>query len=86
MDYLVVNLFMKDKTERIKSIDRKLSVVISLLSKIANNGNETTFKQQIFDLSSFGLSSAEIADILGKKVGYISKELSTLKKEGKYGK
>ena len=64
----------------IKSIDRKLSIVISLLLKIANNGSESTLKEQVRDLASFGLSSSEIADILGKKVGHVSKELSVLKK------
>lgn len=67
----------------IKSIDRKLSIVISLLLKIANNGSESTLKEQVRDLASFGLSSSEIADILGKKVGHVSKELSVLKKESK---
>lgn len=62
------------------SIDRKLSIVISLLLKIANNGGEATLKGQISELSAFGLNSAEIADILGKKVGHVSKELSGLKK------
>lgn len=74
---------MADDKEKISSIDRKLSIVISLLLKIANNGNETTLKDQIKDLTSFGLISSEIADILGKKVGYVSKEISELKKINK---
>lgn len=68
----------EDKTK--KSIDRKLSVIISLLLKIANEGSAMTLKEQIGELFNFGLNSTEIADILGKKVGYVSKELSTLKK------
>ena len=63
-----------------KSIDRKLSVIISLLLKIANEGSALTLREQIGELFNFGLNSAEIADILGKKVGHVSKELSTLKK------
>jgi len=66
-----------------KSIERKMNVIISLLLKIANNGNEFTLKDQVRDLASFGLSSAEIAEIVGKKVGHVSKELSILKKEAK---
>ena len=71
---------MPDNKEKLSSIDRKLSIVISLLLKIANDGNEATFKEQIKDLAAFGLNSSEIADILGKKVGYVSKELSEIKK------
>lgn len=74
---------MPEHKENIQSIDRKLSIVISLLLKIANNGGEITLKEQIKELSAFGLNSSEIADILGKKVGYVSKELSGLKKESK---
>lgn len=65
------------------SIDRKLSVMVSILLRIANDGEAATLKEQIRDLSSFGLGSSEIADILRKKVGYISKELSELKREFK---
>lgn len=64
-------------------IEKKMNVIISLLLKIANNGNETSLKEQVRDLASFGLSSSEIAEITGKKVGHVSKELSTLKKETK---
>jgi DNA-binding transcriptional regulator YhcF (GntR family) len=66
--------------ENIQSIDRKLSIVVSLLLKISQNGTETTLKEQIKELSTFGLNSSEIADILGKTVGHVSKELSGLKK------
>lgn len=65
------------------SIERKMNVIISLLLKIANNGNEFSLKDQVRDLASFGLSSAEIAEIVGKTVGHVSKELSILKKETK---
>jgi len=73
----------ENKVNNLPSIDRKLSVVISILLKIANQGEEMTLKEQIKELSAFGLNSSEIADILDKKVGYISKELSGLKRETK---
>ena len=60
-----------------------MNVIISLLLKIANDGGEATLKEQVRDLVSFGLSSSEIAEILGKKVGHVSKEISILKKESK---
>lgn len=77
---------MKNDNQTTNSIDKKLSIVISLLLKIANNGNETTMRDQIRDLSGFGLAPIEIADILGKKGKYINKELSTIRKDFKNGK
>lgn len=74
---------MAENKSNPQSIERKMNVIISLLLKIANNGNEFTLKDQVRDLSSFGLSSAEIAEIVGKTVGHVSKELSILKKEVK---
>ena len=71
------------ENNNIHSIDRKLSVIISLLLRIANNGEDVTLKEQIKRLYVFGLNSSEIADIIGKKVGYVSKELSGLKRETK---
>lgn len=79
---LLINQFMDEKTN-IVSIDRKLSIVISLLMRIANNGSNPTLKDQIEELYSFGLKSTEIAGILSKKVSYISKELTGLKKKQK---
>ena len=64
-------------------IEKKMNVIISLLLRIANNGDEIPFKEQVRDLASFSLSSSEIAEITGKKVGHVSKELSILKKENK---
>lgn len=73
---------MPEEKTNLSSIDRKLSIVVSLLLKIASNG-EITLREQIKELSAFGLNSSEIASIIGKKVGYISKELSELKKTNK---
>ena len=67
----------------VEKIEKKMNAIISLLLRIANNGDEIPFKEQVRDLASFGLSSSEIAEITGKKVGHVSKELSILKKGGK---
>lgn len=74
---------MAENNPDAKSIERKMNVIISLLLKIANNGNELTLRDQVRDLASFDLSSAEIAEIVGKTVGHVSKELSIIKKEAK---
>ena len=58
-----------------------MTIIIALLNKIAHENSSTSLKDQIEQLDSLGLSTSEIASILGKKVGYISKEVSTLKKK-----
>lgn len=81
---LLINQFMEEKSSVNKSkIEKKMNVIISLLLKIANDGGAVSLKEQVRDLASFGLDSAEIAEITGKKVGHVSKELSVLKKESK---
>lgn len=65
------------------SVGKKMNVIISLLMKISNTGKEESLKDQVKLLGSFGLESSEIAEILGKTVGYVSKELSILKKNNK---
>lgn len=71
---------MAQEVNYVQSIDKKLNIVISVLLKIAKNGSEISLKEQIKELYSFSLNSSEIADILGKKVGHISKELTGIKK------
>lgn len=73
----------QNREKTLSNIDRKLSIVVSLLLRLVNNSKEATLKEQISDLASFGLNSSEIADIVGKKVGHVSKELSGLKKSNK---
>jgi hypothetical protein len=72
---------MKDDKTSLSTIDRKMTIIIALLNKIAHENSSASLKDQIGQLDSLGLSTSEIASILGKKVGYISKEVSTLKKK-----
>ena len=72
---------MSTSDHNTRSIERKLNVIISLLLRIANSGSDLTLKEQVRNLASFGLSSPEIAEIVGKKVGYVSKELSILREK-----
>ncbi len=74
---------MSDQPVDTSKIEKKMNVIISLLMKIANDGGEATLKEQVRDLAVFGLSSSEIAEILGKTVGHVSKELSIIKKENR---
>lgn len=77
---LLLNTQDMTKERDIKIIDRKLSVVIALLYKIAIEGDKLSLKDQVRELDSFGLESGEIAQVLNKKIGHIRKELSTIKK------
>jgi hypothetical protein len=69
--------------DTVDSLERKMNVIIALLQRIANSGKTVALKDQVRELSAFGLKSSEIASIVGKKVGHVSKELSVLKRETK---
>lgn len=71
---------MTENTIDTRPIERKMNAIISLLMRIANDGHEATLKEQVRDLASFGFETAEIAEILGRTPGHVSKELSLLKK------
>ena len=74
---------MKEKeTINIATIDKKMNVIISLLSKMVNGESQTT-KEHIAELATFGLSNTEIASIVGKKPNYVSKELYKIKNSKK---
>lgn len=62
----------------LRDISNKLDVLISVL--IASTMKEETTREKIQMLSSAGLIPTQIAGILKKKPGYISKELSLMKK------
>lgn len=64
----------ESETIDITTIDKKMNVIIGLLSKMAN-GTEQTVKERIAELASYGLSNTEIASIIGKKSDYVSREL-----------
>lgn len=65
----------------LKDISNKLEAIIAIL--IISTMKENTLREKIEMLSSVGLSTAQIATILKKKPGYISKEISTIKKKTK---
>lgn len=69
------------ENKNLTTIERKLDLITALLYKIAHEGEKMTLKDQVEELLAFGLSSAEIGIILGKKTGHISKEMSALKKK-----
>ena len=69
------------ENKNLTNIDRKLDLITSLLYKIAHEGEKMILRDQVEELLTFGLTSAEIGVILGKKTGHISKEMSALKKK-----
>lgn len=62
---------------------RRLDVIIALLANIVTKDDSSTLKDKILILNGYGLTSTEIALVLGKSVGYVSKEISVAKREGK---
>lgn len=66
-----------------QDIIRRLDVIIALLANIVTKDDLSTLKDKILTLSGYGLTSTEIALVLSKSVGYVSKEISVAKKEGK---
>ena len=62
----------------ITAIDKKMNVIIGLLSKMVN-GSEQTLKERIAELADFGLTSTDIAPIVGKTPAAVSKELYKIK-------
>jgi len=61
---------------------KKLNMIVALLVDIKEgySGKELTLREKIATLNNAGLNYKEIAQILGKKEGYIAVELTTIKK------
>ncbi len=68
----------------IKSINRKLEVIVALLLELRLQEPEVhTLRERIETLNDLGLKPREIADILGRSNIYVNKELSKLRKKNK---
>ncbi|MEX0917187.1 MAG: hypothetical protein WDZ90_01550 [Candidatus Paceibacterota bacterium] len=64
----------------LESTNRLLMVIIALLLR-RKEEHQLTLREQIDTLNGFGLRGGDIAEILGKNVSYINKELSDIKKK-----
>ena len=67
---------MKSEGKELEDLTKRLDVVIALLATIATKDENTTLRDKIIMLDSFGLRPSEIASVLNKKASYVSKELS----------
>lgn len=81
---------MKQKTEKdielshILEINKKLSVMIALLLRMAPRDNiGLPLKEQITVLDNLGVRPKEIAEIVGKTANHVNKELVAIRREGK---
>ncbi|HMR73199.1 MAG TPA: hypothetical protein PKD68_04300 [Candidatus Saccharibacteria bacterium] len=63
-----------------QDIIRRLDVIVALLANVIIKDDSSTLRDKILTLSGYGLTSTEIALVLGKSVGYVSKEISVAKK------
>ena len=69
----------------LEKISRKLDVLIMLELDKTGGPEGIRIADKISRLEEMGLQQAEIADILGKSVNYISATLSRRKKKAKQG-
>lgn len=81
---------MKEKTEKdielshILEINKKLSVMIALLLRMAPRDNVgIPLKEQITVLDNLGVRPKEIAEIVGKTANHVNKELVAIRRESK---
>jgi len=74
---------MEQNTDFVE-INRRLGVVIALLLKNLPVGKEgMSLRDQVELLSELGMRPKDIAEILGRTQGYVSKELVTIRKSKK---
>lgn len=67
--------------ELLEKNNQRMSVVIALLLKlIPENGAALSMRDQIELLDNLGLRPVEIADVIGRTSGYVSKELASIRK------
>jgi DNA-binding CsgD family transcriptional regulator len=71
----------------IAEVNKRLGVVIALLLKNIPAGKEgMSLRDQVQLLAELGMRPKDIADILGRTQGYVSKELVSLRRKGNKSK
>lgn len=72
-----------NKEEYQKQMLRKMNIILSLLIdiKCGTQEKKMTNREKIILLNNAGLDYKEIAQIIGKKEGYVAVELSTIKRK-----
>jgi len=75
---LIFNFMKESETIDITTVDKKMNVIIGLLSKMVNSPDQT-MKDRIAELASYGLVSTEIGPMVGKTAEAVSKELYKIK-------
>jgi len=66
---------------RLKDLNKHLGTVISLLLRmIPKDGKSINLKEQISILDGLGVRPRDIAEMLNRSQGYISKELAGIRK------
>jgi len=65
-------------------VSKRLGVVIALLLRTTpTNADVMSLRDQVKTLSELGMRPKDIAEILGRTQGYVSKELVSLRKKRK---
>lgn len=72
------------KTNDLTEVIKRLGVIVALLLRgLPESGKSPPLRDQIQLLSELGVRPKDIAEILGRTPGYVSKELTTLRKSKK---
>jgi hypothetical protein len=70
--------------EDFSEINKRLGVMIALLLRsIPATGEKMSLHDQVDLLSELGMRPKDIAEILGRTPGYVTKELATIRKSKK---
>jgi hypothetical protein len=73
-----------DESEQLAEINAKLQVIVALLLRSLSKDTQLLpLRDQIAILDELGVRPATIARILGKKTGYVSKELVGIRRSGR---
>ena len=76
---------MNETNELLIELNKRTGVMISLLLRMVQKEKSAiSLKEQVQILSNLGLRPKDIADILGRTPGHVSKELAGIRKEKRF--
>jgi hypothetical protein len=76
----------KVEKELLENINKKLEVIVGLLLRSLPDSGAASLKDRVLMLEAMGMRPKEMANVLGKSVGHVNKELSIGRGARKKGK
>jgi hypothetical protein len=74
---------MENYGKQLEAVIKRLDILILLNLEKTNDLSPTSMADKISKLSNYGISAAEIANIIGKQTNYVTATLSQKKVKGK---